>query len=153
MLNTSYSHSLQERLFGLTGSEGNHGEDCKECYYYLDSTPTHSYMKGLYKYPQSEYPYGRLLEENRSRGNSQPEFELEDSGVFDESRYWDVFVEYAKEGPNDVLVKITVCNRGPDASRIHVLPTFWYRNTWIWGCTHEGCTRKPLMKEVRCCMQ
>ena len=88
------------------------------------------------------------MEENRSRGVTQPEFELEDSGVFDESRYWDMFAEYAKEGPNDILIKITVCNRGPDACRVHLLPTFWYRNTWVWGCTHEGCTRKPLMKEV-----
>ena len=105
-------------------------------------------MKGLYKYPQAEYPYARLVEENHRRGVTQPEFELEDCGVFDENRYWDVIVEYAKKGPNDVLIRVTVCNRGLDACCLHLLPTFWYRNTWIWGCTHEGCTRKPLMKQV-----
>jgi hypothetical protein len=139
---------LKERIFGLTGPEGNHGEDPKECYYYLDSTPTHSYMKALYKYPQAPYPYAQLVEENGRRGISEPEFELEDTGVFDEGRYWDVFAEYAKASPNDILVKISVANRGPEAARLHLLPTLWYRNTWIWGCKHEGCTRKPLMKEV-----
>ena len=139
---------LKERIFGLTGPEGNHGEDPKECYYYLDSTPTHSYMKALYKYPQAAFPYQRLVEENGRRGVTEPEFELEDTGVFDEGRYWDVFAEYAKAGPNDILVKITVANRGPETARLHLLPTLWYRNTWIWGCKHEGCTRKPLMKEV-----
>ena len=139
---------LKERIFGLTGSEGNHGEDPKECYYYLDSTPTHSYMKALYKYPQAAYPYAQLVEENRRRGMNEPEFELEDTGVFDEGRYWDVYAEYAKASPMDILVKITVANRGPEEARVHLLPTLWYRNTWIWGCKHEGCTRKPLMKEV-----
>lgn len=143
---------LQERLFGLTGGEGNHGEDCKECYYYLDSTPTHSYMKALYKYPHREYPYAQLLNENRSRGITNPELELEDTGIFDESRYWDVFAEYAKAGPNDILIDITVCNRGNEDSRMHLLPMFWYRNTWIWGCTHEGCTMKPKMKMVSECI-
>src|SRR4051794_16070174 len=104
---------LKERLFGLTGPEGNHGEDVKECYYYLDSTPTHSYMRALYKYPQREYPYTQLMEENRRRGKLDPEFELEDTGVFDENRYFDVQVEYAKASPDDILVRITVGNRGP----------------------------------------
>ena len=139
---------LKERLFGLTGPEGNHGEDCKELYYYLDSTPTHSYMKALYKYPQREYPYAKIVEENRKHSNQDPEYEIEDTGVFLDNRYWDVFAEYAKGGPNDVLIKITVCNRGPERSKIHLLPTLWYRNTWIWGCEHEGCTRKPVMKQV-----
>eukprot|EP00112_Aurelia_sp_Birch-Aquarium-sp1_P003819 Seg1430.11 transcript_id=Seg1430.11/GoldUCD/mRNA.D3Y31 product="putative protein" protein_id=Seg1430.11/GoldUCD/D3Y31 len=134
---------LKERLYGLTGPQGNHGEDVKECYYYLDSTPTHSYMKGLYKYPQSEYPYSQLERENRERGLHKLEYELSDSGVFDDNKYWDVFAEYAKQDANDVLIKITVANRGPEAATIHVLPTFWYRNTWIWGCKHEGCTVKP----------
>ena len=139
---------LKERIFGLTGGEGNHGEDPKECYFYLDSTPTHSYMKALYKYPQAEYPYGDLVAENRHRGVHQPEYELEDTGVFDEGKYWDVFAEYAKSGPEDVLIRITLANRGPDKARIQVLPTLWYRNTWIWGCKHEGCTSKPMLKEV-----
>lgn len=132
----------------MTGPEGNHGEDCKECYYYLDSTPSHSYMKALYKYPQAEYPYAKLVEENRNRSNQELEYELEDTGVFDESRYWDVFAEYAKAGPNDVLIKIKVCNRGPEEKTLHLLPNLWYRNTWIWGCEHEGCTRKALLKKV-----
>jgi len=139
---------LKERLFGLTGSEGNHGEDVKECYYYLDSTPTHSYMKALYKYPQCEYPYAKLVEENRKRSVLEPEFELEDAGVFDENRYWDVFAEYAKASPNDILIQITVHNRGPDEATLHLLPTLWYRNTWVWGCEHEGCTMKPIMVET-----
>ena len=139
---------LKERLFGLTGPKGNHGEDCKECYYYLDSTPTHSYMKALYKYPQSEYPYGKLVEENRGRGVTHPEYELEDTGVFDDSEYWDVFAEYAKASPDDILIRLTVANRGKEKAKLHLLPTLWYRNTWIWGCKHEGCTTKPLMKQV-----
>jgi len=134
---------LKERLFGLTGPEGNHGEDVKECYYYLDSTPTHSYMKALYKYPQSEYPYGRLVEENRRRGKGDPEFELLDSGAFDGGRYFDVFAEYAKASPDDVAIRITVANRGPDAATIHLLPTLWFRNTWSWGRTGEGYWPKP----------
>ncbi|MBI3360597.1 MAG: glucosidase [Chloroflexi bacterium] len=123
---------LKERLFGLTGSEGNHGEDVKEYYYYLDSTPTHSYMKMLYKYPQAEFPYARLVEENRRRGREAPEFELIDTGLFGESRYFDVFVEYAKADQEDILCRITVVNRGPDPAEIHVLPHLWYRNTWSW---------------------
>jgi hypothetical protein len=134
---------LKERLFGLTGPEGNHGEDVKECYYFLDSTPTHSYMKALYKYPQAEYPYARLVEENRRRGKQDPELELIDTGVFDGGRYFDVFVEYAKASPDDILVKITIANRGPDAARIHVLPTLWARNTWTWGSRAEGSWAKP----------
>jgi hypothetical protein len=139
---------LKERLFGLTGPEGNHGEDVKECYFYLDSTPTHSYMKGLYKYPQAEFPYARLLEENRRRGKLDPEFELVDSGVFDENRYFDVFAEYAKASPDDILIRLTVANRGPDAAVLHLLPTLWFRNTWSWGCTHEGCEVRPNIAAV-----
>jgi len=123
---------LKERLFGLTNAEGNHGEDVKEYYYYLDATPTHSYLKYLYKYPQREFPYGRLVEENRRRSKAQPEFELIDTGAFDEDRYFDVFVEYAKAGPDDLLMLVTVHNRGPDAAIIHVLPQVWFRNTWSW---------------------
>src|SRR5437660_1044550 len=124
---------LKERLFGLTGNEGNHGEDVKECYFYLDSTPTHSYMKFLYKYPQREFPYGRLIEESRRRDRNQPEFELLDTGVFDEDRYWDVFVEYAKADPEEILVRITAVNRGPEPATLHLLPTLWFRNTWSWN--------------------
>jgi Mannosylglycerate hydrolase MGH1-like glycoside hydrolase domain len=124
---------LKERLFGLTGNEGNHGEDVKEYYFYLDSTPTHSYMRYLYKYPQAEFPYRRLVEENRRRGRDALEFELIDTGVFDEDRYFDVFVEYAKAAPDDVLIRIEVANRGPESARLHVLPTIWFRNTWSWG--------------------
>ena len=124
---------LKERLFGLTNSEGNHGEDVKELYYYLDATPTHSYLKMLYKYPQLEYPYARLVEENRQRGIGQPEFELIDTRLFEENRYFDVFVEYAQGSPDDVLMQVTVENRGPDAASLHVLPQIWFRNTWSWG--------------------
>ncbi len=134
---------LKERLFGLAGPEGNHGEDVKECYYYLDSTPTHSYMRALYKYPQVEFPYARLVEENRRRGKRDPEFELTDTGVFDGDRYFDVFVEYAKAAPDDLLIRITVANRSPEAATLHLLPTLWYRNTWVWGCKHEGCWIRP----------
>ncbi len=123
---------LKERLFGLTGNEGNHGEDVKEYYFYLDSTPTHSYMKYLYRYPQAEYPYLRLVEENRRCGKEQPEFELLDTGIFDNNRYFDVFVEYAKAGIEDICISVTVANRGPEAAEIHLLPTLWFRNTWSW---------------------
>jgi hypothetical protein len=123
---------LKERLFGLTAHEGNHGEDVKEYYFYLDSTPTHSYMKFLYKYPQQRFPYGALVEANRNRGRDDPEFELHETGIFDEQRYFDVFVEYAKVDPEDLLIDITVVNRGPDRAAIHVLPTVWFRNTWSW---------------------
>jgi hypothetical protein len=138
---------LKERLFGLTGPQGNHGEDCKELYYYLESTPTHSYLKALYKYPQREYPYGTLVEENRRRGAGDAEFELIDTGVFDESRYFDVVAEYAKAGPNDILAKLTVSHRGPAEAPLHILPTLWFRNTWLWGCEHEGCTPKPIIRK------
>src|SRR6266480_3585539 len=124
---------LKERIFGLTNSEGNHGEDAKELYYYLDATPTHSYLKMLYKYPQREFPYGRLVEENHLRGKDQPEFELLDTGIFDDNRYFDVFVEYAKADVEDILVKITVANRGPEVANLRLLPTIWFRNTWSWG--------------------
>ncbi len=124
---------LKERLYGLTGSEGNHGEDVKEIYYYLDSTPTHSYMKFLYKYPQGEFPYEQLINENRNRSKLEREFELIDTGVFDEDRYFDVFVEYAKADVDDVLIKITIANRGPEAAEINVLPTIWFRNDLTWG--------------------
>jgi hypothetical protein len=134
---------LKERLFGLTGSEGNHGEDVKECYFYLDSTPTHSYMKALYKYPQAEYPYTRLIEENRRRGLGATEFELTDAGVFDEDRYFDVFAEYAKGAANDILIRITIENHGPDRATLHLLPTLWFRNTWSWGKIVKECTSKP----------
>jgi hypothetical protein len=120
---------LKERVFGLTGNEGNHGEDVKECYFYLDSTPTHSYMKYLYKYPQAAFPYTRLVEENQRRGRQDPEFELIDSGVFDENRYFDVFVEYAKATPEDLCIRIQVVNRGPEQAELTLLPTLWYRNT------------------------
>ncbi|HVP38198.1 MAG TPA: hypothetical protein VMS93_03335 [Candidatus Saccharimonadales bacterium] len=124
---------LKERLFGLSGREGNHGEDVKECYFYLDSTPTHSYLKALYKYPQAEFPYVRLVDENRRRGRQSPEFELQDTGAFDGSRYFDVQAEYAKVSPDDLCIRITVFNRGPEAAVLHLLPTLWFRNTWSWG--------------------
>jgi hypothetical protein len=124
---------LKERLFGLTNSEGNHGEDVKEYYFYLDSTPTHSYMKYLYKYPQAPYPYDDLIQTNRRRSANDFEYELLDTGVFDEDRYFDVFVEYAKESPEDLLIRITIYNRGPEAAALHVLPTLWFRNTWSWS--------------------
>ena len=124
---------LKERLFGLTNSEGNHGEDVKEAYYYLDATPTHSYLKGLYKYPQQQFPYAQLVDENRRRGKEDPEFELVDSGVFESNRYFDVVTEYAKHSPSDILIRITVHNRGPETADLHVLPQLWFRNTWSWG--------------------
>ena len=130
---------LKERLFGLTGSEGNHGEDVKELYYYLDSTPTHSYMKFLYKYPQAEFPYKRLVDENKNRSKHEREFELIDCGAFDDNKYFDVFVEYAKADVEDILVKITVANRGPEDAIVNVLPTIWFRNTWVWDGSSPGC--------------
>ena len=135
---------LKERLFGLTNGEGNHGEDVKELYYYLDATPTHSYLKMLYKYPQAEYPYARLLDENRRRGAANPEFELADCGVFDQDRYFDVFIEYAQAEPGDLLLRITVENRGPEAAPIHVLPQLWFRNTWSW----KPGARRPHLEEA-----
>ena len=129
---------LKERYFGLTNAEGNHGEDVKELYYYIDNTPTHSYQRMLYKYPQAAYPYQWLLDENRRRTRLDPEFELLDTGIFDRDRYFDVFVEYAKAGPQDVLMTITVHNRGPQAANLHVLPTLWFRNTWAFGDDSDG---------------
>jgi len=126
-------HILKERLFGLTGNQGNHGEDVKEYYFYLDSTPTHSYMRMLYKYPQSEFPYESLVEENRRRGRAAPEFELLDTGAFSGNRYFDIFVEYAKADVEDILIRITAVNRGPEAAVLHILPQLWFRNTWSWG--------------------
>jgi hypothetical protein len=136
---------LKERLFGLTGSEGNHGEDVKELYYYLDSTPTHSYMRMLYKYPHAEFPYQQLLDENRRRGRSGREYELADTGLFEDGRYFDVFVEYAKAAPEDILVRIEVANRGPERAEVDVLPTLWFRNTWSWN----GERDRPSIREAR----
>lgn len=136
---------LKERLFGLTNSEANHGEDVKEYYFYIDSTPTHSYMKYLYKYPQREYPYGNLIETNRGRSREEFEYELLDTGVFNENRYFDVFVEYAKQGPEDIVIRITVHNRGPEAAPLHLLPTVWFRNTWSW---EEGDAPKPSLRQA-----
>jgi hypothetical protein len=135
---------LKERLFGLTNSESNHGEDVKEYYFYLDSTPTHSYMKYLYKYPQAAFPYSDLIETSKWRTRGDMEYELLDTGVFNSDRYFDVFVEYAKQSPEDILIKISVTNRGPEAATLHVLPTLWFRNTWTWW---PG-TPKPLLKQV-----
>src|SRR5215831_8876917 len=130
---------LKERLFGLTNSEGNHGEDVKEYYFYLDSTPTHSYMQYLYKYPQAAFHYDNLVATNKQRTRKELEYELIDTGVFNDNRYFDVFVEYAKADPDDMLVSITVHNRGPEAASLHLLPTIWFRNTWSWG----GDVRRP----------
>ena len=135
---------LKERAFGLANSEGNHGEDVKECYFYLDSTPTHSYMKYLYKYPQAAYPYNDLVATNRGRGRHEPEYELLDTGVFDDDRYFDVFVEYAKAAPDDLLVRITAFNRGAEAAPLHLLPTLWFRNTW----SQAGGGSKPVIERV-----
>ena len=136
---------LKERPFGLTNAQGNHGEDVKECYFYLDSTPTHSWMQALYKYPQAAFPYEELIAENRRRGRGEPEYELLDTGIFEENRYFDVFVDYAKGAPDDLLIQIRIANRGPEAARLEVLPTLWFRNSWSWGCSHEGCEVKPKM--------
>ena len=137
---------LKERLFGLTGPEGNHGEDVKECYYYLDSTPTHSYTKALYKYPQAKYPYDQIREGNHARGRHDRELELEDTGVFEEGRYFDIVQEVAKRSPEDILWKISITNHGPEESPIHVLPQLWFRNTWKWGNSYEEPCQKPSLK-------
>jgi hypothetical protein len=131
-------------MFGLTNSESNHGEDVKEYYFYVDSTPTHSYMKYLYKYPQGEYPYRDLVETNKRRSREEFEYELLDTGIFDEDRYFDVFIEYAKAESEDTLIRISVHNRGPEAAQIHVLPTLWFRNTWTW----EHDSRKPVIGQI-----
>ncbi len=135
---------LKERLFGLTNSEGNHGEDVKEYYFYLDSTPTHSYMRGLYKYPQAAYPYSDLVKTNQARGRSDYEYELLDTGVFDDDRYFDIEIEYAKSDPEDLLVRITAHNRGPESAPLHILPTLWFRNTWTW----EETTARPSLRQL-----
>ncbi len=140
---------LKERLFGLTNNEGNHGEDVKEYYFYLDSTPTHSYMKYLYKYPQAAYPYNDLVATNRGRSRNEFEYELLDTGVFNENRYFDVFVEYAKDGPEDVLVRITAVNRGPEAAELHLLPTLWFRNDWsAWIAESNRASERPVLKQI-----
>ncbi len=144
---------LKERLFGLTGNEGNHGEDVKELYYYLDSTPTHSYMKMLYKYPQSEFPYRQLIDENRKRTRADSEFELIETGIFDDDRYFDVFVEYAKADVDDILIRITVANRGPQEAAINLLPTVWFRNRWTWEGLDPECSMlgiSPGVIEIEC---
>jgi hypothetical protein len=137
---------LKERLFGLTNSEGNHGEDVKEAYFYLDGLPTHSYQRGLYKYPQRAYPYEELLEVNRQRSKQEPEYEITDSEAFAENRYFDVQIEYAKAGPDDILIQITSTNRGPDAAKLHLLPTIWFRNTWSWGPVPEDTPIRPELR-------
>ena len=139
---------LKERLFGLTNSEGNHGEDVKECYYYLSSLPTHSYMRGLYKYPQSAFPYEQLLEVNKSRTKDEKEYELTDTGIFDNDEYFDVSIEYAKRSANDILIRIRALNRGPNPSPLHIVPTLWFRNTWSWGRVGEGYTDKPKITPI-----
>ena len=140
---------LKERMFGLTNPEGNHGEDVKECYYYLDATPSHSYLKALYKYPQRPYPYERLLSGNRNRSRRDPEFEITDTNAFDQERYFDVFVEYAKPDPEDILIRITAVNRGPEAAPLHLLPTLWFRNTWSWMGGREADLPRPSLRAVR----
>src|SRR5437762_507216 len=134
---------VKERLFGLTNSEANHGEDVKEYYFYLDSTPTHSYMKYLYKYPQAAYPYDDLVKTSRGRSRNEFEYELLDTGIFDDNRYFDVFVEYAKDSPEDILIQISIHNRGPEPAALHVLPTLWFRNEWSWGDSLD----RPTMEE------
>ena len=136
---------LKERMFGLTGNEGNHGEDVKELYYYLDSTPTHSYMKHLYKYPQAEYPYADLVNTNRNRSKYETEYELLDTGLFNEGKYFDVFTEYAKNDTEDICIRITIHNRGNEAAYIALLPTLWMRNLWSFGLMKE----KPVIKLAR----
>ncbi len=134
---------LKERLFGLTNGEGNHGEDVKEVYHYLESSPTHSWMRGLYRYPQAAFPYGQLLEENRRRGLAGAEYELQDTGVFDGGRYFDCQIDYAKAGPEDILIRLTISNRGPDAAPLDILGQIVCRNTWSWGCREEDCGLRP----------
>ena len=139
---------LKERLFGLSNSEANHGEDVKEYYYYLDNTPTHSYMKYLYKYPQAAFPYGQIVETNKRRSRDEMEYELIDTGVFDQDRYFDVFVEYAKAAPDDIAIQITAHNRGPDAATLHILPTLWFRNTWAWGDADGANAARPELRQI-----
>jgi hypothetical protein len=135
---------IKERLFGLTGQEGNHGEDVKEYYFYLDNTPTHSYMKALYKYPHQAFPYADLVNQNKHRGRNQSEYELIDTGIFEGDRYFDVLVEYAKSSPTDILIQIKITNHGNQAQRLHLLPSLWFRNTWSWGDDSD----KPRLKDI-----
>ncbi len=135
---------LKERLFGLSGPEGNHGEDVKEYYFYLDNTPSHAYMKYLYKYPQKAFPYQKLVAENQRRGYDEPEFELVDTGIFDHHEYFDVFVEYAKHSPEDILIQISIVNRAASAKTLHILPTVWFRNTWSW----QSDSQKPILSHA-----
>ena len=135
---------LKERMYGLTGAESNHGEDCKDHYYYLESTPTHSYMKMLYKYPQQEFPYAQLVNESRKRNRLEPEYELIDTGIFNDNKYFDVYIEYAKASEDDILIKITAANRGSETAFINLLPTIWFRNTWAWG----NNPYKPTMEAI-----
>lgn len=141
-------HILKERLYGLTNPEGNHGEDVKECYYYLDALPSAAYLRGLYKYPQAEFPYQSLIDQNQRRGKDAPEYELLDTGLFDEGRYFDVFVEYAKAAPDDICIRLTIANRGPEAAGLHVLPTLWFRNTWAWKGGYERNYGKPSLRRL-----
>ncbi len=138
---------IKERLFGVTNHQGNHGEDVKEQYFYLDSTPTHSYLKALYKYPQRAFPYDQLVAENSRRSRDLGEYELSDSGIFDESRYFDVLAEYAKAASDDILIKLTITNRGPESAQLHLLPTLWFRNTWSWGRSGDGYWPEPQIKQ------
>jgi len=142
---------LKERLFGLTGPEGNHGEDVKEMYYYLDSTPTHSFARAMYRYPHAKYPYKELLTTNASRGLHDAEYEILDTGIFNENRFFDVEATYAKADANDLLIEIAITNHGSDAHEVTLLPTLWFRNTWVWGCRHEGCSSKPSIRNVTDC--
>src|SRR5688572_23081379 len=137
---------LKERLFGLTGNEGNHGEDVKEYYYYLDATPSASYLKMLYKYPQAAFPYAELVQTNRGRSRDEPEYELIDTGVFADERYFDVVIEYAKAGPDDILIQVSATNHGPEAAEIHLLPHLWFRNTWSWSGDERATPRPRLQR-------
>ena len=137
---------VKERLYGMAGSEGNHGEDVKELYYYLDSTPTHSYMKMLYKYPHNEFPYKKIIEENSKRTRKDPEFEILETGIFDNNEYFDIFIEYAKADETDILIKVTAHNRGKKAAPLTILPTIWFRNTWSWG--YENFKQKPMLTGI-----
>src|SRR5579875_230525 len=135
---------LKERLFGLSGEQGNHGEDVKELYYYLDATPTATYLKGLYKYPQAPFPYESLLNENKRRSKEDPEYEIQDTGLFDEGRYFDIFAEYAKRDVDDIFIRVTIANRGPEAAEITFVPTLWFRNTWTWDSRGEAGMKPKL---------
>ncbi|MEM6279139.1 MAG: glucosidase, partial [Verrucomicrobiota bacterium] len=137
---------LKERLFGLTNHEGNHGEDVKELYYYLDSTPTHSFARSLYKYPQQEFPYEDLIRTNGKRSRTEPEYEIEDTGAFSEDRFFDVEVSYAKGAPEDLLIRVSITNRGPNEAELTILPTLWFRNTWSWGREGEDMTSRPAIR-------